>query len=508
MKRIYIAAAVAAAAFSSMATSPVELQYSASLELNASTGRTAPYMIGSWKNGRIPYKNSALLDLGVTKELDLGKRFDWSAGAEVLTGWQHSLEFDRYFAENKTWGTGTLTPSRIWLQQLYASVKYRGVFLQAGMKDNKSLILPDDLSSGDITLSNNARPVPEICAGFVDFQDIPLTEGWVQINGRIGYGRFMDDGFDRTQYNHYNWVIAQDVYYTYKRCHFRTKPSQPLSITVGMQTAGQFGGKSYMYSRGKLVDTRDRGLRLRYIWDMFFPWQGNGDSYYEGNSLGSWDFKARYRLPDESELSFAFEWPWEDGSGIGKLNGWDGLWGIYYSRPGRHLISGAALEYLDFRNQSGPLHYAPGDHTDTDITASATGGDNYYNNDVYSAYDNYGLSLGTPFLVSPLYNADGYPAYLYTRSRGFHAALKGCAGCEVDYRLMLSWQEAWGNGRLPRTTALHNTSMMAEARWNAARITPGLSLCVQAAFDSGNLRGDNFGAYISVKYQGNLTFKK
>ena len=159
MKRIYIAAAVAAAAFSSMATTPVELQYSASLELNASTGRTAPYMIGSWKNGRIPYKNSALLDLGVTKELDLGKRFDWSAGAEVLTGWQHSLDFDRYFAENKTWGTSTLTPSRIWLQQLYASVKYRGVFLQAGMKDNKSLILPDDLSSGDITLSNNARPV-------------------------------------------------------------------------------------------------------------------------------------------------------------------------------------------------------------------------------------------------------------------------------------------------------------------------------------------------------------
>ena len=157
-----------------------------------------------------------------------------------------------------------------------------------------------------------------------------------------------------------------------------------------------------MYSRGHLVDTRDRGLHLRYIWDMFFPWQGNGDSYYEGNSLGSWDFKARYRLPDESELSFAFEGPWEDGSGIGKLNGWDGLWGIYYSRPGRHLISGAALEYLDFRNQSGPLHYAPGDHTDTDITASATGGDNYYNNDVYSAYDNYGLSLGTPFLVSPL----------------------------------------------------------------------------------------------------------
>lgn len=507
MKKSYLAAAALASVLTCVAQRTVEIDYSASLEMNASTGRTAPYMIGSWKNGRIPYKNSVLLDLSAKKDIDRSRRFDWSAGLEVLTGWQHSLTYDRYIAQTSSWGTNTMTPPRIWLQQLYASVKFRGIFIQAGMKDHQSLILPDDLSSGDLTLSNNARPVPEICAGFIDFQNIPLTDGWVQINGQIGYGRFTDDGFSRAQYNYYNWLIAEDINFTYKRCHFRTKPSQPLSITVGMQAAGQFGGSSRMYRRGKLHERRDRGFKLRNLWDMFFPWQDNGDSYYEGNSLGSWDFKARYRLPDKSELSFAFEWPWEDGSGIGKLNGWDGLWGLYYTRPGRAIVTGAALEYLDFRNQSGPLHYAPGDHTDTDITAQATGGDNYYNNDVYCAYDNYGMSLGTPFLMSPLYNADGYPAYLYTRSRGFHAAVKGCAGPEVDYRLMLSWQEAWGNGRLPRATALHNTSMMAEARWNAARFLPGLSLCLQAAFDTGDLRGDNFGAYLSVKYQGNLTFK-
>ncbi|MDE5641856.1 MAG: capsule assembly Wzi family protein [Muribaculaceae bacterium] len=507
MKKTFLAAISAAAALICAASTPTQIDYSASLEMNASSGRTAPYMIGSWKNGRNPYKNSALLDLAAKKDIDRSRRFDWSAGIEVLTGWQHSLTYDRYLAESDSWGTSTMTPARIWLQQLYASVKYRGVFLQAGMKDHHSIILPDGLSSGDLSRSDNARPVPEISVGFIDFQNIPFTSGWVQINGEIAYGRFTDDSFNRQQYNFYEWLLAEDIYYTYKRCHFRTNPAQPLSITVGMQATGQFGGKSYIYRRGKLTQTRERGFKLRYIWDMFFPWQGNGDSYYEGNSLGSWDFKARYTLPDKSELSFAFEWPWEDGSGIGKQNGWDGLWGLYYSRPGRSLITGAAIEYLTFCNQSGPLHYAPGDHTDTDITAEATGGDNYYNNDVYGAFDNYGLSIGSPFLMSPLYNADGYPAYLHSRTRGFHAAIKGCAGSEVDYRLMLSWQEAWGNGRLPQATALHNTSMMAEARWNASRITDGLSLCVQAAFDSGDLRGDNFGAYISVKYQGNLTFK-
>lgn len=507
MKKLCVAAVGLMAAVSSIAAPPVELEYAASLEMNASSGRTAPYMIGSWNNGRNPYKNSALLDLGIKKEIDRNRRFDWSAGVEVLTGWQHSLTFGRYFSDTKTWGSNTMTPARFRLQQLYASVKFRGVFLQAGMKDHHSFILPDDLSSGDLSLSNNARPIPEVSVGFIDFQDIPFTNGWVQIDGKIAYGRFTDDGFDRAQYNYYNWLIAEDVYYTYKRCHFRTKPSQPLSITVGMQATGQFGGRSYWYDRGELSRSRDRGFKLRYLWDMFFPSLGNGDGYYEGNSLGSWDFKARYRLPDKSELSFAFEWPWEDGSGIGKLNGWDGLWGLYYTRPGRGIITGASVEYLTFCNQSGPLHYAPGDHTDTNITAEATGGDNYYNNDVYCAFDNYGLSIGSPFLMSPLYNADGYPAYLHTRTRGFHAAVKGCFGDEFDYRLMASWQEAWGAGRLPQATPLHNTSMMAEAHWNAARLTPGLSVGLKAAFDAGDLRGNNFGAYLSIKYQGNLTLK-
>ncbi|MDE6331135.1 MAG: capsule assembly Wzi family protein, partial [Muribaculaceae bacterium] len=162
MKRTTLAALSIAAAISSAASTPAQIGYSASLEMNASSGRTAPYMIGSWKNGRNPYKNGSLLDLGAHKEIDRSRRFDWSAGIEILTGWQHSLTYDRYLAESGSWGTSTMTPARIWLQQLYASVKYREVFLQAGMKNHHSAILPDELSSGDLTRSDNARPIPAV----------------------------------------------------------------------------------------------------------------------------------------------------------------------------------------------------------------------------------------------------------------------------------------------------------------------------------------------------------
>ena len=36
--------------------------------------------------------------------------------------------------------------------------------------------------------------IPGVEAGFLGFQNIPFTNGWVQIGGAISYGRFTDDG--------------------------------------------------------------------------------------------------------------------------------------------------------------------------------------------------------------------------------------------------------------------------------------------------------------------------
>ena len=75
--------------------------------------------------------------------------------------------------------------------------------------------------------------------------------------------------------------------------------------------------------------------------------------FVRSSTLGSWDVKVRYRLGGGHELSFVFMGPWEDGSGIGRDNGADGLWGLYYHNSGeRPLLAAAGVEYLDFRNTS------------------------------------------------------------------------------------------------------------------------------------------------------------
>lgn len=485
------------------------VRYDATVWVNGSTGDFAPYFIGALNGGKTVRSGSAALDVKAVRTFDMNKRFSWGAGAEIVAGAFSGNDYRRWDEAAKEWGTRENRPSAAWIQQLYGEIKYRAVFLRAGQKSHESRLLDERIASGDLTRGSNARGIPGMEIGFIDFQDIPFTNGWVQIDGVVEYGRFTDDGFKKKQFGYYNYLTTTDICYTYKRCYFRTKPSMPLSLTIGMQTAGQFSGSTYYYRRGDMFRADRRGFKFKDVFKMFFPTEGNGNSFYEGNSLGSWDVKLRYRLPDASDISFVFMGPWEDGSGIGRMNGADGLWGLYYhAADSKAIVSGAGIEYLDFRNQSGPIHYEPNDHPGTDITSNASGADNYYNNDTYGSYSNYGVAIATPFLVAPVYNLDGNPYFAHNRARGFHAAVEGNISPVVSYRLKYSWQQAWGMGRISTARFTTSNSAFAEVAWNASAWADGLSMTAQLAFDAGKLRGNNFGALVSVTYSGDLTFTR
>lgn len=481
------------------------LDYRASVVANASTGHFAPYMLGSWNYGKITGKAGVWHDGFVSLSDSLNSRWRWNAGFEYLLGYGSATEYSRYSGDE--WTTVPLRQAPARVQQLWAELRYRSGYLLAGMRQRESRIVDGHLSSGDLVRSNNARPIPGIAIGFVDFQNIPLTGGWVQIDGEIMYGRFTDNGFEEKRFNHYTGIFDRDLLYTYKRCYFRTRPDKPLSVTVGMQAAGVFGGSSQLYRRGQIVSEEHRGFRIKDIFEMFFPRQDNGEHFYIGNSLGSWDFKAQYSFKNGNRLKAYFQWPWEDGSGLGRQNGWDGLWGVQFDFAHCTVVSSVLVEYLDFTNQSGPMHWAPGDSPGTDINQSITGADSYYNNYYYGAYANYGMSIGTPFLMSPLYNLNGYPEYLHNRARGFHAAVAGSAG-NISYRAMASYQVAGGSGWNPAPRKLHDTSAMLEATWHPAPRLRGLEVKAALAFDAGTLRGNNFGTMISVSYSGSLNFRK
>lgn len=480
------------------ASAEYTINYSGEAFANAGSGDFAPYYIMSNRHGVLTQSQDAYLRGRIWRPMDMDRRFTYGFGADLIGGWGSNTGYMQITDGEPQ--VHERHPSRGWIQQLYGEIKYRGVFLTAGLKERSSALLNERLSSGDLVESGNARPIPEVRVGFIDFQNIPFTKGWLQIQGEISYGKLTDNKWMREHFNYADFHLNQGALHTYKRCYFRTMPSQPFSATFGMQVGGLFGGETKWYTAGKVTQERKFSKGVKQFFKMFLPMDGGLD-FYSGSSLGSWDVQFRYRLNNGYTLKAYFQKPFEDGSGIGFLNGWDGIWGVEFATNAGGYVSGAVVEYLDFTNQSGSIHWDPDDHPGTGIQGRAEGCDDYYNNQEYNSYAYYGMALGSPFMVSPIYNLDGMMMFLYNRVRGFHIGIEGNITGDVSYRALGGYRRSWGSGYVPIIEPKSDTSFMAEVTWNV-RPVKGLAVKGQFALDHGTLLGNNTGGCISVSYTG------
>jgi hypothetical protein len=487
--------------------------FSVGMIANVGNSELAPYYISSNNGGNITQQYSALMNVSLVHSTDLDKRFAWGAVLEAWGGYTSSAGYQRYKGDGQ-FEVQKQHPARAWIQQAYIMAKYRSIFAVAGQSYKSSPIVNGQLSSGDLVWSGNARPPVGLRAGFFDFQDIPFTKGWVQITGEFGYFREFDDKWLENHYNYYNHFITTGSWLHYKSMHFRTNPHKPFVFTIGAQSACQFGGTADYYEDGQVTRTVKMDADAKAFWRTFIAGSGGnsaGDSFVEGNHLGTWDIALEYNLKDGKLLRAYTQWLWEDGSGIGKMNGFDGLWGLEYRNAvGLPLIESVVIEYIDFTNQSGPIHWTPNDRPDTPITSHSSGADDYYNNYIYNGYQSRGLSIGSPFVKSPLYNQDGYMRYRDNVLRGFHVAMKGQLSPEWRYCLKGSYRKAWGTPIIPRAGSVDDFSMMAQVLFNPYRgcFNGPLSFLATVAMDRGSLYGNNWGCLLGITYSGSFNFKK
>lgn len=481
------------------------LDIETSLTGNAGSGTFAPYYITSNNFGVYTQRNALTLSAGMFNRPDTTRRLDISYGLQLIGQVSNIAPYSHYHADTDTWSDYRAPRKWGWIQQLYASLRYRSLFITAGWQQVGSAMLDDQLSSGDLTWSANARPMPGVRFGFNRFVDIPLTAKALQVQGEIFYGRPTDNTWLRQHFNYWSSFITTGRLDSYRRLYFRTNPTKPLYVTFGMQAASQYCGHYTLYEKGHPVEIYHHKFKLSDLWGMIVP--RTDDSFVEGNHLGSWDLRADWRLGSEKRhtLSAYFQWLWEDGSGIGKLNGWDGLWGVQYSTGGAiPWLKTVVVEYLDFTNQSGPTHYAPGDFPGTTLGYQATGSDSYYNNYYYNGYAHYGLSQGTPFMRSPMYNTDGYLRFIDTRVRGFHMGLSGAITPVIDWTALMSWRTSLGDSYVPRIHKVRDLSWSASASWRLPRHL-GMTIKGQIAMDHGTLYGDTFGALVTLSWNGSIS---
>ena len=498
-------------------TLKAEYSFNAGAELNLGIGSNdfAPFYLHANRHGKITQAKNAQLDIWVEDSLDLSKRFDFSWGIEALGGYANKVDYKRWNPDTHSFYNNPQGPAAIWVQQLYGEVKWRSLYLRLGLKDLNSCFVDQRLSSGDLLWSGNSRGIPEARIGFVDFQNVPLTKNWLQINACLSYGKFIDTDWINNHFDYYTGKRNPGGFWTYKMLALQTNPLKPFSFRAGIQMSTVFGGKAFRYGDGELKTIDDNYSGFKDFIQVLLPfWSSEKEGYRVGDTRGTWDFAARYKFKSGETLRAYVQWLWEDSSGIAKKNGFDGLWGLEFKFGRRWWISGIVAEYLDLTHMSGPILYDPNYGTENPVPYKVGGGDGYYNNYFYRPYVNYGLNMGTPMVQGILFNT-GTDPYVYTndiinyfRVRGFHIAVEGALSPTCDYMLKYNHRKAWGGTN--RTTLVHPAeadSFYAGVNWRINKV-PGLSLSGALGVDYGNLPYKGVGGMISLCYERPFIFKK
>jgi hypothetical protein len=403
---------------------------------------------------------------------------------------------------------------QVYLQQCFINLSWSNFFIEAGSRELEPILRDAQLSSGAFVKGNNAKPIPQIHIGTNGFWSVPHTHDWLQINFDFGYGKFMDGNYRKDIFFRgadINHSYAKGIWYHQKHLYFRSNPEKRFFITAGIEHAVQFGGAIHTFIDGH-ESVKEKPAGLRTFWNVVLP-LGDGD-YYEddaledwiyGNHVGSMTIQIGWNINRKHQLQAYVDDPFEDGSGMRKSNGWDGLWGLQYENKasGRQYVRKAVVEYFQTTNQSGPLHWDSSDHPEpirSQITDYVTGNDDYYNHMFYNSYSHYGMTPGNPLITSPIYNKNGYSAFRDNRVKAWHVGVNGEITDRLSYLLKGSYHEGWGTYAYPLATKHHSFDAMFRTTYTQGP----WQFSAAYAFDKGNIYGDCSTFDFKISYHGKI----
>lgn len=466
------------------------LRYRAEIGGTFSTGDHTPFwMVNDHYGFSGIKKNNAWIRAGIFHDIDKNKRFSWGAGVDLGA----AINFERIFIP----------------QQIYGEVKYRCLNAMIGQKEMEDDMVTSELASGALTVSRNARPIPQFRIGIFDYADFWGCKGWFAVKGYLGYGMFTDNAWLK------KWVAPESSYvlntlYATRAIYFRfgDKRQFPLVGELGMRMDSQFGGTIYYAEKDGVRASKKFPTDLKAWIKGMIPMSGGSETSIgeqlnvQGNFLGNWSFalgwydpsgwsvKAYYQHLFEDHSMMTFDYPWRDG-----------YWGLEGKLPKNPYLTEAVVEYFTSRDQGGPVYF---DHNEN-IPYQVSGQDSYYSHFMYQCWNNYGMTIGSPFLVDPLYNSNHHNSIPHNRVNAWNIGLKGDPSHQVDWKLRMSGIRSWGSYSSPTKTILHDFSMLAEVKYHPLRLK-GWEGSLSLAFDKGNLIGDSFGVGITISKVGFIHF--
>ncbi len=263
---------------------------------------------------------------------------------------------------------------RLRLQQGYVDVRY-GIFTLSGGRQQQTLgSQAKDISTGSLSLSGNARPIPQIMAAVPEYSPVPFTKGWAEFKGTFAHGWLGRDRFVYQPYLHS------------KSLYLRLGGAFAVNIAAGIVHNSIWGGE---------LNNTQLPSSLRDYWDVIFA-RSADESHAGGgvkgeianaigDNMGLYDLSLLLKTQNYHFLLY-HQTPFEDESGNNPFNK-DRLLGMHViSQQADKWLQSIVYEFVSTKYQSGPSR--PGSVDDgpgsTDRFGYRFGGrDNYYNNYLY-----------------------------------------------------------------------------------------------------------------------------
>lgn len=454
-----------------------------------SNGKYAPLWLTANRYGmNTPNNKHAYLRAGVTWEKMMKRNWRIDLGMDLATG------------KN--------TASKAWIQQAYADISWKMLTLRLGSKEQPGFPLEknEKLTSGWMVEGTNARPIPQIRGEIKNYMNIPGTRGWVAFKGHLCYGYLTDGNWQRDFVAPGN-MYTQKVLYHSKSLMFRlgNREKFPAEFEFGLLMSAEFGGEKMKKNEdGSVSVVKNMPNTLKDFWNIFFPQHQSTLENVQGNHCGSWNFGLNYYIGNWKFRAY-LEHYFEDHSQMFWQYGrWkDGHIGLEVTLPKNRWISHVIWEGLNTTDQTGPLLYDGIAGSFTDLQMS--GCDNYYNNGEYMSWQNYGASLGHPFLLGPQYNEDRTNTIKSSRVKALHWGVDGSPSNEWCWRMLLSYTRNWGSYGQPFDEVKKQFCSLAEITYQPLK-GHGWSISASLAIDRGNYPGNSTGGMLTIRKTGGLNF--
>jgi len=472
-----------------------KIEYGAEATFYGSISDQLPFWFYTNKDGRVDGASSNLVNrfYGYYSHNDNNAVWQWSGGIDLSTR----------LSENNT----------VFLNQLYARLRYRGVTATAGRFYDPMGLNDRGLSMGSMLVSRNATPVPKVRIGTENFVSVPGTGDRLQFKAMLSHGWFEKDRYIESPYLH-----QKALYLKYQGERFFLTAGAAHNVTWGGTHPAQpdIGDeKPYKLPSsfsdfidvllGQASSSNNKNVPKNELTNVV----GSSVAAYEvkaGVSFDQFSIKAYRQFFLDDKVSLAFRSPW------------DGLWGagIELDDPDG-FVTKLLWEHLNTKRQNA-------------WEGTSLGRSDYYNNGVYrSGWTYEGNVIGTPLIINgPVGPFDGCPdkenTSCYPISNNIivaqHFGIQGRPLEQLSYKILFTYSRNYGknidqkyeDGRVDQEgnrkfrplSELRRDQYSTLLQFNYL-IAPryGLSLQSAVAFDIGELyEEERWGLQIGLQWKG------